>query len=186
MKKIAILFSGTGSNLLNIIEKLHNKECEVVVAITNKSDALGIEKAKYHDITVEVVEHKHYDTREAFDTQLVEILKNYDVDLAVMAGFMRILTPVFTNHIKAINIHPSYLPHHKGHNAIEKSFESEDDFGGASVHWVNEELDGGMVILQKKFDTYNDTLESFEAKIHEIEYEIYPQAIVHVLATNFG
>jgi phosphoribosylglycinamide formyltransferase 1 len=183
MKKIAILFSGTGTNLLNIIEKLHNKECEVVVAITNKSDALGIEKAKYHDISVEVVEHKHYDTREAFDTKLVEILNNNEIDLAVMAGFMRILTPIFTNSVKAINIHPSYLPHHKGHKAIEKSFESDDDFGGASVHWVNEELDGGAVILQNKFLKYHDeTLESFEEKIHEIEYEIYPQAIVQVLA----
>ena len=189
IKKIVILFSGRGSNVENLITKLQEfklpdgSTIEIAACITNKPDALGIEKVKKHHIPVEIIDHKLYDSRESFDQKLVETIETLDYDLVVMAGFMRILTPIFTARIKAINIHPSMLPQHKGAKAIEQSFESSDSYGGASVHWVTQELDAGEVILQKSFDkASDDTFESFKEKVHTIEYEIFPEAVKKVLS----
>ena len=185
MKCIVILFSGTGSNLLNIIEKLHLKEVEVVAAITNRPKAVGIAKAKAHDVKVEVIDHTLYESREAFDVKLLETIEKYKPDLVVMAGFMRILTAIVTDNIKAINVHPSLLPLFKGANAIQRSFESDEPYGGISVHWVSSELDGGKVIAQKQFEkTQDETLESFNEKIHQLEYELLPESIVSILKTT--
>jgi len=182
MKKILILFSGTGFNAQNIVNKLHNKECEVVCGITNKKDAGGISKLNELGIKTQVLEHTNFDSREAFDTELVKLIESYKPDLVVLSGFMRILTDVFTKNLKAINLHPSLLPKFKGSRAIERSFESSDSECGVSVHHVNSELDGGDIILQKSFTKLDsDTLESFSDKIKTIEYEIMPQAIVKVL-----
>ena len=114
LKKIAILFSGEGSNLENLIIKLHQKNAIVVAAITNNPHAKGIQKAENLGIEVKILNHKEFDSRELFDTKLVEIIQSLNVDLTVLAGFMRILTPIFTDQIKAINIHPSLLPLFKG------------------------------------------------------------------------
>ena len=185
MKRIVILFSGTGSNLLNIIERLHLKEVEVVAAITNRPKAAGIAKAKAHGVKVEVIDHTLYESREAFDERLLETIKKYSPDLVVMAGFMRILTPIVTDNIKAINVHPSLLPLFKGANAIERSFESDEPYGGISVHWVSSELDGGEIIAQKQFvKDEDDALESFTEKIHQLEYELLPESIRSILKTT--
>ena len=182
MKKIIILFSGEGSNLQNIIEQLHLKHCEVIAAITNRPQAGGIAKAKKLNIPVTIIDHTHFENREAFDTVLVEHINAYDVDLVVMAGFMRILTPIFTLHVKAINLHPSLLPKFKGAKAIERSFESDDKEGGVSVHWVSEELDGGNIIAQRAFErSENETLESFTCKIQELEHTLLPETIIELL-----
>jgi len=182
MKKIIILFSGEGTNLENIIKKLHKKHCEVVHAITNRPNAGGIKRAKELGIDVSVINHDNFDTREAFDSVLVEHINAYAPDLVVLAGFMRILTPVFTSHVKAINLHPSLLPKYKGAKAIERSFESDDDEGGVSVHLVSSELDGGEVIAQRSFKkSENETLKSFTCKIREIEHTILPETIIQIL-----
>ena len=182
MKRIVILFSGTGTNLLNIIEKLHLKEVEVVAAITNRPKAGGIAKAEAHDVAVEVIDHTLFEAREAFDTRLLETINKYAPDLVVMAGFMRILTPVVTDNIRAINIHPSLLPLFKGANAIEQSFVSSEKQGGISVHWVTSELDGGKVIAQMAFEKCEgETLESFRKKIQELEHSLLPQTIIEIL-----
>jgi len=184
-KNIIILFSGEGSNLLNIIEKLHNKRCNVAAAITNRPLAKGIKKAKRHKIKVEVVDHKEFNSREAFDAQLLETINRYQPDLVVMAGFMRILTPIITDNIKAINVHPSLLPLFKGGNAIVESFESSEKQGGISVHWVSSELDGGEVIAQRAFEKEeNETLESFTAKIQKLEHQLLPETIVEILKST--
>ena len=95
---------------------------------------------------------------------------------------MRILTPIFTQNIKAINLHPSLLPKHKGANAIQESFESSDKEGGISVHWVSEKLDSGEIIAQKSFTKSEDeTLESFTCKIKELEYQLLPETITKIL-----
>ena len=181
-KNIVILFSGEGSNLLNIIEKLHQKECTVTAAITNRPLAKGIKKAQQHNIQVEVIDHKEYKSREAFDAQLLETINRYQPDLVVMAGFMRILTPIITDNIKAINVHPSLLPLFKGGNAIVESFESSEKQGGISVHWVSSELDGGEVIAQHAFEKEEDeTLESFTNKIQKLEHQLLPETIVEIL-----
>jgi len=182
MKKIVALFSGEGTNLANLIEKIHCKYGVITCAITNNPNAGGIAKAKAANIPVEVCDHTLFDSRESYDTALVEMIQEYDPDLVVLCGFMRILTPIFTSQVKAINLHPSLLPAFKGARAIERSFESDETICGVSVHWVSEELDGGDIILQKSFTKKsNDTLEEFSAKIREIEHEILPLSIIHLL-----
>ncbi|BAF69285.1 phosphoribosylglycinamide formyltransferase [Nitratiruptor sp. SB155-2] len=182
MKRIVILFSGTGSNLENIIQKLHKKTLLVVKAITNNPHAKGIGRAKKYGIDVEVIDHKLFGTREVFDQKLVEVIEEVDPDLVVLAGFMRILTPVFTNRIKnAINIHPSLLPLFKGAKAIEQSYHSDMKVAGVTVHWVSEELDSGDIIDQACFHRENESFEEFEEKIHALEHELYPKVIEKVL-----
>ncbi len=182
MKKIVILFSGEGKNLHNIIDTLHPHQCEVVCAITNKARAKGLEGLDAKHIKREILEHTNFSSRETYDAELVKLIQSYNPDLVVLAGFMRILTPIFTTNIKAINLHPSLLPKHKGANAIEDSFLSEDSIGGISVHFVNEELDGGQIIAQASFEkSENETLQSFTCKIKELEYQLLPQTIAEIL-----
>ncbi len=186
MKRILILFSGNGTNLENIIQKLHQKELLVAAAITNNPAAKGIERAKKHGIPVEVLDHREFESREAFDHALVERIEKYSPDLVVLAGFMRILTPVFTSKIKnAINIHPSLLPLFKGARAIERSFASDMKVAGVTVHWVSEELDSGQIIDQACFHREDEDLEEFEARIHALEYELYPRVIQSILQGRY-
>ena len=183
MKKIIILFSGEGTNLENLIQKLHQKKnIEVVAAITNNPNAKGIKKAENYGIETVIIDHRKYESRESFDKALVKKILFFKADLCVLAGFMRILTPIFTKNIKAINIHPSLLPLFKGANAIQKSFNSDMKVAGVTVHYVSEELDGGKIIEQECFKKDDlMSFEEFEKKIHSIEYEIFPKAVLKVL-----
>ncbi|KYJ86864.1 phosphoribosylglycinamide formyltransferase [Sulfurovum riftiae] len=181
MKKIAVLFSGKGTNFAHIVKTLHNKEVDVVVALTNNPDAEGIAVAKAAGIPLEIVDPKAFESREAFDTEVVERLEKYRPNLTVLAGFMRILTPVFTDTVKSVNLHPSLLPRHKGLNAIEKSYNDGYPEGGVSVHWVISELDGGEVILQKEVLKEGLSLEQYDKKIRQIEKEALVEAIRKVL-----
>ncbi len=187
VKKVAVLFSGSGTNLENLLQKLHKKDfghfgIEVVLTLCNIPTAKGIEKSRKYGIEPVIVNHKEFSTRESFDAKLVEIIKEHNVDLTILAGFMRFLTPVFTKNIKAINLHPSLLPLFKGAHAIEESFASNMKVGGISVHFVNEELDGGEIIAQECFRKSKDmSLEEFEEKIHKLEYSLLPKTVVEVL-----
>ncbi|MDR2100181.1 MAG: phosphoribosylglycinamide formyltransferase [Campylobacteraceae bacterium] len=189
-KKIAVLFSGSGTNLENLFVKIHNKtfngvRIEIALTLCNKDDAAGIEKSQKYGVEPLIIKHKEYPQREEFDKRVVEIIRAHEIDLCVLAGFMRILTPYFTKNVKAINIHPSLLPLFKGADAIRQSYEASAKKAGASVHFVNEELDGGEVILQKSFTRTKDmSYEEYEANIHKIEYEILPQAVVDVVAND--
>ena len=190
IKNIVILFSGEGTNLENIIKKVHNKkfgDIKIVVskAITNNPKAKGIIRAKKYDIKVEIIDHKKFLKREDFDKELVKIIKDENPDLVVLAGFMRILTEVFTKNIKnAINIHPSILPLFKGANAIKRSYESPMKVAGVTVHRVSEEVDGGEILDQECFKKEEMSFKEFEKKIHEIEYKIYPKVIVSILTNK--
>ncbi|MBE3606591.1 phosphoribosylglycinamide formyltransferase [Campylobacter sp. RM13119] len=189
-KKIAILFSGSGSNLEAILSKVHGKifngvKLEVVLTLSNKADAYGIQRARKYGLESVIIENKNFNSREEFDTALVKEIEKYDVDLVVLAGFMRILTSVFTSKIKAINLHPSLLPLFKGAHAIKESFESDMQVGGVSVHWVSEELDGGKIIAQRAFERENQmSFEAWEDKIHALEHEILPESIIKILSKN--
>lgn len=187
VKKVAIAFSGEGSNLEVLIQSLHKKEfrdfrIEVVAAITNKPQAKGIQRAKRHGVDVVIVDHTEFADREAFDTKLVSKIDALNVDLVVLAGFMRILTPIFTQNIRAVNIHPSLLPLYKGANALERSFEGEEKMAGVSVHFVIDEVDGGEIIKQKQFDKEGMDFQSFKERIHTCEHEVFPQAVIEVLS----
>ena len=181
MRRIAVLFSGTGTNFKYILENLHKKEVEVVVALTNKEDAEGIAFAQEHNIPLEVIRSADFATREAFDSEMVHALHYYKPDLTVLAGFMRILTSTFTNEIKAINLHPSLLPLHKGLMAIERSYDDENEEGGVSIHWVSSELDGGEVILQKIVQKGNKSFEEYEAEIKRVEKTALSEGILEAL-----
>jgi len=183
MKKIVILFSGEGNNMLRIIqeiEKHHN--IEVVATVTNKKEAKGIQKIKPYNIPVNIIDHTNYDSREEFDQELVTRIRYYQPDLVVLAGFMRILTPIFTQNIKSINLHPSMLPLFKGAKAIEQSFENPHKPAGVSVHWVSEELDGGSIISQQELHRIKgEDFESFKNRIHLLEYELLPRTVINIL-----
>ncbi|SFV65698.1 Phosphoribosylglycinamide formyltransferase [hydrothermal vent metagenome] len=181
MNKIAVLFSGKGTNFAHIVKTLHQKECKVVFALTNNPKAEGIAIAQEHSIPYGVVEPKNFNSREAYDAVVVETLKRYNPELTVLAGFMRILTPVFTENIKAINLHPSLLPRHKGLNAIERSYHDNFKEGGVSVHHVSSELDGGEVILQKSLAKGALCFEAYNKQIRMIEKEALIEAIKKVI-----
>ncbi len=181
MKKIAILFSGKGSNFAHIVETLHGKVCEVAVALTNNPKAEGISIAKRHNIPLEIIDSKTFENREVFDEMLVKTLQTYRPGLTVLAGFMRILTPVFTEQVKAINLHPSLLPRHKGLKSIEKSYVDEHEEGGVSVHYVSSELDGGDVVLQMTLSKEGLDFEAYDRQIRTIEKEALSEAICIVL-----
>jgi len=181
LKKVVILISGEGTNAENIIKKLHNKKIEVTKVISNKSDANGLNRAKKLGIKTAVIESKNFSSREEFDKILVSEIQKEHPDLVVLAGFMRILTPIFTDRVDAINIHPSLLPLFKGAKAIERSFESDMKVAGVTVHKVSSELDGGKIIAQECFHKEDLDFCEFEKRIHEIEYELYPKAICKYL-----
>ena len=122
--------------------------------------------------------------RESYDGIVTKELQIYRPDLTVLAGFMRILTPIFTDKIKAINLHPSLLPRHKGLQAIEKSYEDSFPTGGVSVHWVSSELDGGEVIVQKEISKESLNFEAYENKIKTIEKIALAEGIRIVLEVS--
>ena len=181
MNKIAVLFSGKGTNFAHIVKTLHGKDLEVVVALTNNPNAEGIAIAKKYNIPLEVVDSKIFSSRETFDEVVVGKLQTYKPDLTVLAGFMRILTPTFTEQIKSINLHPSLLPRHKGLKAIEKSYDDEHAEGGVSIHYVSSELDDGEVILQKVISKKGLTFDGYDRQIRQVEKEAVIEAIKIVL-----
>lgn len=190
---IALLFSGNGSNLENIVRyfrqdsvksKLESLKIQAnfTLAICNKKEAFGITRCQNLGLECEILSHKDFATRLEFDNALLDILHKREIDLVILAGFMRILGERIVSKIHAINIHPSFLPLHKGANAIKDSYLSSEDFGGVSVHWVSKELDSGEIILQEKLPKIKgESMEDFEKRIHALEYTIYPKAIISAL-----
>ncbi len=181
LPKVAILFSGTGTNMEYILEHMHLEKVEVVVALTNNPEAQGIEIAQKYMIPLEVIDSKGFASRELFDQKAVERLLEYQPQLTILAGFMRILTPIFTKAISAINLHPSLLPRHKGIGAIQKSYEDAYPEGGVSVHWVTSKLDDGEIIAQKSIQKTGLNFEEYQEKIREIEKTLLVDAICKVL-----
>jgi len=184
-KRVVVLFSGEGTNLQRLMETLPAQGIEIAAAITNRPQARGIARAEAFGVPVELIDHTLYESREAFDRVLVERIEKYAPDLTVTAGFMRILTPVFTDRVRAVNIHPSLLPKYKGARAIEQSFASGDPVCGVSVHWVSGELDGGEVIAQASFEREAGMdAEAYESAIHALEYDLLPKTVAALLKTR--
>jgi phosphoribosylglycinamide formyltransferase-1 len=181
MKRLVVLFSGTGTNLEYILSTIHRREIEVVGLITNNPDAGGIDVARRYNLSVDVISQRGFESREKFDEVLVEKILSYSPDLTVLAGFMRIVTTIFTSQIRAINLHPSLLPRHKGLNAIERSFEDEYDDGGVTVHWVEEELDSGEIVLQRSVSKRGLSFEQYYNIIRKMEKEALVEAILAVV-----
>ena len=182
MLKIIVLISGSGSNLQAIIDACNAKMINgcVVGVISNKANAYGLERAKKNNIPTNVINHNDFTTREDFDKELVSSVNTFQPDLIVLAGFMRILSPIMTSVFKnkMINIHPSLLPKYPGLNTHEQVIANDDDEHGVTIHSVSEELDGGPIIAQSKISVHKDQkLDDLIERIHAIEHKIFPKVI---------
>ncbi|MCC9660975.1 MULTISPECIES: phosphoribosylglycinamide formyltransferase [unclassified Pseudoalteromonas] len=180
--RLVVLISGSGSNLQAIIDACARGEikAEIAAVISNKADAYGLERAKNAGIQTRVLSHKDFDSREAYDAELMDIIDNFEPNLVVLAGFMRILTPSLVQKFKGkmLNIHPSLLPKYQGLNTHQRAIDAKDDVHGVSVHFVTEELDGGPVVLQAKVPVLeNDTAETLAQRVHQQEHIIYPLVV---------
>ena len=179
---LVVLISGSGSNLLAIIDAIKNKQlnAEIKAVISNRLTAKGLDHAIRENITTHVVDHKQYPTRELFDQAMIKIIEPINPDLVVLAGFMRILSKKFiaTYQHRLINIHPSLLPKYKGLNTHQLAIENNDAVHGASVHYVNFELDSGPVVIQAVVPVFAaDSIETLAARVLEEEHKIYTLAI---------
>jgi len=180
-KRLVILISGSGSNLQAFIDQCASGQLRAHIAavISNKPGVYGLERAAKAGIHTQVIEHKDYADRESFDAALADLVDSYQPDAVILAGFMRILTPVFVDRFlgRLLNIHPSLLPKYPGLHTHQRAIDAKDSHGGVSVHFVTAELDGGPVILQAEqaIDAH-DTAESLAAKVLSKEHIIYPMA----------
>ncbi|MFC0117115.1 phosphoribosylglycinamide formyltransferase [Pseudoalteromonas xiamenensis] len=180
--RIVVLISGSGSNLQAIIDGCKSGQINgsIAAVISNKADAYGLTRAKLADIHTEVLDHKAFASRDAYDNALADVINQFSPDLVVLAGFMRILTPDLVQKFKGkmLNIHPSLLPKYQGLNTHQRAIDANDAEHGVSVHFVTEELDGGPVIVQAKVAIEsNETAQSLAEKVHVQEHVIYPLVV---------
>lgn len=180
--RIGVLASGSGSNLQAIMDsiKCGNLPCEIAVVISDKPDAYALKRAEKDGIKTAVVGSKGFPKREDFDAELVTILRGHKVDLVVLAGFMRLVTKVMINAfpMRIVNIHPALLPSFPGLHVQKKAIEYGARFSGCTVHFVDEGVDTGPIIIQAVVPVLDeDTEESLSARILKEEHRIYPYAI---------
>lgn len=181
-KRVVVLISGNGSNLQALLDwtRTYPSAYEVVGVLSNKPEAYGLVRAEKAGVPTQVIDHTAYPTRESFDEKLVETIDHWQPDIVVLAGFMRILTPVFTDHYlgRAVNIHPSLLPKYRGLHTHRRALEAGDKTHGLSIHYVTSELDGGPIILQQSIPiTPKDTEQTLQEKVHQQEHLCYPRVV---------
>jgi phosphoribosylglycinamide formyltransferase-1 len=180
--KIGVLVSGSGSNLQSIIDQIEQGrlQAEIKVVISNNPDAYALERAARHHLAVQVISQLDFCEREDFDRQLTETLKACDVELVVLAGFMRVLTPFFLRSFprRVMNIHPALLPAFPGLHVQQQALDYGVKFAGCTVHFVDETVDTGPIIIQAVVPVLDgDTADTLAARILREEHLIYPQAI---------
>ena len=181
-KNIVVLISGRGSNMEVFLEASDRGLIagNIVCVISNRPNAPGIVTARQRGIATAVIDHQDFDTREAFDAALAQEVAAVDPDVVVLAGFMRILTPIFIDRFlgKLVNIHPSLLPKYTGLNTHQRAIDAGDAEAGATVHYVTNELDGGPAILQACVPiTDDDTADTLASKVLVVEHLIFPEAV---------
>ncbi|HTJ17450.1 MAG TPA: phosphoribosylglycinamide formyltransferase [Steroidobacteraceae bacterium] len=179
---IAILISGRGSNMRVIVERAAagTLPVDVRVVVSDKPSAEGLSLAADMNIATRVLEPRDFPDRPAYDRALVELLRQFQPQLVLLAGFMRILTPQFIGAFagRMLNVHPSLLPKYPGLHTHRRCLEAGDAAHGASIHFVTEQLDGGPVVLQAEVPVVpGDTEITLSARVQQAEHKIYPQAI---------
>jgi len=179
---IGVLISGNGSNLQSIIDAIEAGalDAKIEVVLSNRSEAYGLARARKHNLRSETLDHNAFASREAYDHTVVDILQQSGVELVVLAGFMRLLSPVFVKAYsnRIMNIHPALLPAFPGLRVQKRALEHGVRFSGCTVHFVNEECDEGPIIIQAVVPVFpDDTEASLTARILEQEHRIYPRAI---------
>jgi phosphoribosylglycinamide formyltransferase-1 len=179
---IGVLISGGGTNLQAIIDAIAARRLDATIklVLSNKADAYGLTRARNHGIPTEVLDHKKFRSREAYDQAIVDLLRAHGAELVALAGFMRLLSPVFVKAYsnRIMNIHPALLPAFPGLNVQQKAVDHGVRFSGCTVHFVNEECDEGPIIIQAVVPVFpDDSSQTLAARILEQEHKIYPRAI---------
>jgi len=179
--KTVVLISGSGSNLQALIDTQLSGDLPISIeaVISNRPDVMGLERAEKAGITTQVLDHKTFASREAFDVELQALIDTFEPELIILAGFMRILTPEFTEHYsgRMLNIHPSLLPKYQGLHTHQRALDAGDDCHGVTVHFVTAELDGGPNIIQALVPVKpDDTAEILAKRVQQQEHVIYPMA----------
>lgn len=185
MIDIAVLVSGSGTNLQSIIDAAEAGKIEagIKLVVSDNAGAYALVRAKKHNIPIEVISKGEFPTREAYDEKLAQVLQDHSIELVVLAGFMRLLSPVMLKAFpeRIINIHPSLLPAFPGLNVQQKALKHGVKFSGCTVHFVDEGLDSGPIIIQAAVQVLDsDTVESLKERILAEEHRIYPLAIDYI------
>ncbi len=186
--RVAVFVSGSGTNMENLIRVSKAGQLaggEIVLVICDRPEAGAIQKAQNMGVPVGMIDRKLFKTREDFEAAIIDQLDEEKIEWIVLAGFMRLLSPGFVRRYtsKIINIHPSLLPAFPGAHGIRDAFDAKVSETGVTVHFVDEGVDTGPVILQGKVKVEpKDTLETLEARVHAMEYSIYPEALRRVFS----
>ena len=184
--RLGVLISGRGSNLKAIIDAIQQQrlDARIAVVISNRADAAGLEHARKAGIEALVISHQDFPSREDYDRALVKELRARQVALVCLAGFMRLLSPVFIDAYpnRILNIHPSLLPRYPGLHPQQRALDNRATVSGATVHFVNADLDAGPIVLQREVPVLpGDTAATLAARILAVEHQLYPDAIAAVL-----
>ena len=183
MKKIGIFASGTGTNFEALADSDELKSlAHIEIMVCDKPGAKVIEKAEKRNIETFVFNPRAYENKKAYEKEILEKVK--DLDYIFLAGYMRILTGDFLEKFpgKVINIHPSLLPKYKGIESIKRAYEDREEYIGVTIHYVNEEIDGGEILAQDKFKVdYDKNYDQVEAEVHKIEHKLYVKTAVEIL-----
>ena len=189
--KIGVLLSGSGTNLQAIIDAVRDEglPVDIVKVISSRPDAYGIERARAAGIPAVALNRDVYADPLAADARIVEELRAAGAEYVVMAGYMRKLTPVMLDAFpdRVLNLHPALLPSFKGAHAIRDAYEAGVKVTGVTVHFANEDYDKGPIVAQRAVEVREgDALEDLEARIHEVEHELYPQVLRLVAEGRIG
>ena len=179
--RTAILISGSGTNLQSFIDRVGTGalDLDLCLVFSNRPDAFGLERARKANIPTACIEHGDFEDRESFDRAVAAVLDEFDPELIVLAGFMRILSPWFVGHYagKILNIHPALLPKYPGLNTHQRVLDAGDEWHGSTVHFVTEELDGGPRILQGRLRVRpGESASGLRGRVQAVEHRIYPEA----------
>lgn len=184
VKRVAVLISGNGSNLQALIDSTRNStmgmRAEIVFVLSNKENVMGLERARKAGIASKCLSHKDFKSREDFDAAMTSLLESHGIDVVCLAGFMRILSGQFVSKWKGrlINIHPSLLPKYPGLHVQRQALEAGEKYSGCTVHFVDEGVDTGAIIFQRRVAIKEgETEESLTRKIHRAEHYAYPHAL---------
>ncbi|MDC1447547.1 phosphoribosylglycinamide formyltransferase [Candidatus Thioglobus sp.] len=178
--KAVILISGNGSNLQSIIDNADRIDLQISCVISNNKNAFGLKRAESSKLRTAIIDPGLYKSKETFDRELISVIQKHGAELIVLAGYMRVLTPLFVSHYfgKILNIHPSLLPKFPGLDTHQRAIDASEKVHGVSVHFVTKELDGGPLICQDSVIIENsDTEETLSMKILKKEHVIYPKVI---------
>ena len=184
--RLGVLISGRGSNLKALIDAIDDGRLDATIAVvlSNKADAPGLDHARLAGIATVVLSHQAFASREEYDRAVVQELKGRRVGLVCLAGFMRLLSPLFVDAFpdRILNIHPSLLPNYPGLHPQQQALDDHATVSGATVHVVNKDLDAGPVVLQREVPVIpGDTADTLAARILAVEHRLYPDAVRLVL-----